>query len=398
MRVLVADDEVSARLIAKKKIESFGYEVIAVEDGKQAIASLEGENPPRLAVLDWMMPGLDGVDICARLNDRKTGPLIYTILLTSKSDQEDMVEALEKGAHDFQTKPLDPNELRCRLQVGARLVEAEDRVARYAANMEKLAEERARQLVHADRLAALGTLMAGIIHEINNPVGFISGNAQTQQMMWKHIEPCIAHCRDNGIGEIDKLAFCQSEMPESISSIRNGVARLNGMIDGMKRYSRESTDAAELFSINDCVENALLLCNNALKYDICVHKNLDGDIPRIKGFSQRIEQVFVNLFVNAADAMSAQNGGALHITTRCEGDSIKISVRDTGPGIPEDVISRVFDPFYTTKPAGKGTGLGLSISKGILEAHGGTLLLKSEPGQGADFQISLPLVNAKDQA
>lgn len=390
MKVLIAEDEMVARMIVQKKVESFGYEVVAVEDGEKALDVLLAEDPPRIAILDWMMPKMDGVSVCRELRERENAPLIYTILLTSRTEQEHLVEALENGAHDFQRKPFDPDELRCRLKIASRLIAAEDKVRTYATRLEALAEERARQLVHADRLASLGTLTAGIIHEINNPVGFISGNAQMQEMMLPHIVESLTHAKESGVGDAKKLEFCLSEFPETVGGINRGVKRLSGIINSMKRFGRESNNDAEPFQINDCIESALLLCNNSLKYNVEIIKEFADDLPALSGRPQRIEQVFVNLFVNAADAMAGTQGGRIAIKTSSLDGGVAVVVEDSGPGIPDALREKIMRPFFTTKAPGKGTGLGLSISKGIIKEHGGTISIDDFSGNGTTFRIYLP--------
>jgi diguanylate cyclase (GGDEF)-like protein len=138
-RILIADDDTATRLIVRRRVESWGYTAIMAEDGTEALSILTGPNPPRIAILDWMMPGHDGIDICRILAEEDEKPFIYTILLTAKSEKEDLVIAFENGAHDFIRKPPDTDELRCRIDVGRRLVEAEDRALSYAKQMEDLA-------------------------------------------------------------------------------------------------------------------------------------------------------------------------------------------------------------------------------------------------------------------
>ncbi len=139
MKVLVADDSPTARFALRKNLTAWGYDVVEASEGKKAWNLLNEDSPPRIAVLDWMMPGLDGVEICRKLRERKNGPFVYTILLTSKSEQEDLVYGLENGAHNFQSKPYSPIELRSHVNVGKRLVESDDKIKEYAEEMERLA-------------------------------------------------------------------------------------------------------------------------------------------------------------------------------------------------------------------------------------------------------------------
>ncbi len=140
MKILIADDSPTTLFALKKNLEEWGYEVCEVKDGLEAWQTLNKENPPRIAVLDWMMPGMDGVQICKKLQERTESPFVYTILLTSKTEKEDLVFALENGAHNFQSKPISPEELRSHVNVGRRLVEADDKIKEYAAQMKSLAQ------------------------------------------------------------------------------------------------------------------------------------------------------------------------------------------------------------------------------------------------------------------
>jgi signal transduction histidine kinase len=389
MRVLIADDELSARLITTKIVSSFGYEAVVFDNGKDALECLLGENPPRLAILDWMMPHYNGIDICQIVSQDAKVPLIYTILLTSRTEHNDLIKAFESGIHDFQSKPVKPDELRCRLHVGQRLIESDIRLNEFAENMEQLAEARAQQLIHADRLATLGTLSAGMAHEINNPLGFISGNAQTIEMMWRDIHPYLSSCKNEENSR--KIQFAEEEMGPSIESIKSGVQRISDIISGLKTYARKDGNAKQChaISINDSLNQALLLCNNMLKNRVSVIKKF-GDISHIPCNAQRIEQVFVNLIGNAADALEEKKG-EITITTEEESGYVTITIADNGPGIAPEMVDRIFDPFFTTKPVGKGTGLGLSISKGIIEDYGGILQVENLPEGGACFYISFPV-------
>lgn len=158
MKLLIADDNRSIRLTLRRLVQKWGYDAIEAEDGRKAYELLTGAEPPRIAILDWIMPGMDGVAICRRLLEETSARLIYTILFTSKNQTDDLVFAFENGACDFLSKPVEPNELRSRIAVGRRLVEAEDKLNKYAVHLEELVELRARQLVEIERLARTDVL------------------------------------------------------------------------------------------------------------------------------------------------------------------------------------------------------------------------------------------------
>ena len=194
IQVLVADDEETTRRILSRVVTNAGYRVMVAEDGTAAWKSIVGDNPPDIALLDWMMPGYSGPELCKMMKD-KLDTFIYIILVTGKREPEDLVEGLESGAHEFLSKPVNYAELSARLSAGVRIVKYERtlaqknaKISRYAAHMEELAAARASQLIHAERISTLGLLSAGIFHEINNSLSIISGNAKILSRFWTDIE------------------------------------------------------------------------------------------------------------------------------------------------------------------------------------------------------------------
>lgn len=399
MRILVADDDPTYQTLLQAYLSEWGHEVTLVEDGAKAWEYLSSDYPPLLALVDWMMPEMDGMEVVRRIRGKKDTPYIYLILLTAKDQHEDLVEAFSVGVDDFLKKPVEPEELRARLNVGVRVVEYELALAEsnsqlevYASEMEKLAEERAKQLVHADRMATLGLLTAGLAHEINNPATFISGNLQMMKSVWPILENIIKGQLEQGDAEnAGKLEFIQKEMPGVIQGMENGVRRIAGITSGLKSYARQKKQEAHPCNLNLRVEAALDLCRNALKYQVEVHKELADELPVVMADTQQIEQVLVNLFMNAAHAVEERGGGDLFVTTRLQNSAVQVIVEDTGTGIPPEKLDRIWDPFFTTKPVGKGTGLGLSIVKGIVEDHKGTIIAENRKDGGTRFTLSFPV-------
>lgn len=396
LQVLVADDEITTRIGLKALLERSGYGVVLATDGDSAWNMLRGDTPPQIALLDWDMPGLIGPEICRRLSARSNGPFVYTILLTGKSDESDLVHGFDSGANDFMCKPFNATELKSRIGAAARIVQYERELhdknvalKEFATEMERLAEERARQLVHSDRMATLGTLTAGIAHEINNPASFISGNLQTLELFWKDMgealfdTPCAAAS--------PKIPFIRDEMPKLISEMRSGVSRISRIVNSLRGYSHAGAmPTNSLIDINSSVEDALLLCRNNLKHDVVTNCHLDPDLPQVIGDSTQITQVLVNLITNAVHAMEPK-GGSLHIESKRNHKSVILTVRDSGPGIQEDCLKQIWLPFFTTKQVGKGTGLGLPICQKIVEEHGGSISAENHLEGGALFTITIPL-------
>ena len=401
MKVLVAEDDRISRRILEKYLRQWGYVVVCTVDGDQAWDALQNDNF-HMAVLDWMMPGLSGIDLCRQIRSDPRFKHLYLLLLSGRAEKRDMIDGLEAGADDYVVKPFDPMELGSRLKVGKRLVESgillqqkNAELASYARDMEMLAEERAQMLVHSDRLASLGVLTAGVAHEINNPSTFISGNVQTLERCWPMIQAALQKEIELNPDRRRRIELVINEFPNMMSGIRNGVKRISKIVDGLKSFARIDGNELQDFEINHCLDQAMLLCSNRFKHKTKAVMALGADIPTITGDYQKMEQVFVNLFVNAADAIEEKahlaEKGMLRICSEFKAPYINVTVEDNGPGIPKDKLRDIWKPFFTTKAVGKGTGLGLAISHGIIQDHGGDIYVENKPEGGARFTIKLPV-------
>ncbi len=257
------------------------------------------------------------------------------------------------------------------------------------------------QLLHQEKLASIGQLAAGIAHEINNPTGFVKSNLNTlanyveQLTAAVHAYEQLAVKLNSEVGTgLDKVrqqfdvSFVLDDMPALINESLDGIGRIEDIVASLKSFARPDHDDNREFSINDCIENTLKLVKNEIKYKAELQLNL-GEIPPISGNSGALGQVMLNLVMNAVDAI--EDHGQIVICTEVDDSNVKIVVRDSGRGIPQNMITRIFDPFFTTKDVGKGTGLGLAISHGIVKKHGGSLMVRSEEGSGSEFTIALPL-------
>ncbi|MFH0926217.1 MAG: response regulator [bacterium] len=398
MKILVADDDVVTRMLLERSLKKWGYVVISAVDGQTAWELLQQEDAPRIVILDWMMPGYDGIEICQKLNQKNNGSFTYTILLTSKGEKENILIGFNSGAHDFLVKPFDPDELKTRLDVGVRIIEYEETLKEknkqlecYATQMEDLAEERYRQLAHADRMSTLGILSAGIAHEINNPTTFIAGNLQIFQDFWKEIELNLSQKLKVTKGDKKKLTFILEEMPKMLTDMRSGVDRIVRIVKGLKAYAHRDSGERIFCQINQCIQEAIGLCRNSLNSKIKIELDLKDHLPEIKANAQQLEQIFINFFVNSVDAMEEEEKGILRVVTDKIDGWLKIIIEDTGPGIPVENLTKIWEPFFTTKKVGKGTGLGLPISQKIIENHGGKIRYENRKEGGARFIIELEI-------
>ncbi len=236
--------------------------------------------------------------------------------------------------------------------------------------MERELKEAQLQLIQSDKMASLGKLAAGVAHEINNPLG---GILMLASML---------------------LEEASEEDParEDLKHIVEQTLRCKEIVKGLLEFSRQSRDDMSLFDIKRCVMQAIsLLHNQSIFKDITIVQELDEDLPYVYGDASQINQVFINLMVNAADAMEGQGTLTIRGYKDEEEPFIKIDFIDTGCGIPEEHIEQIFEPFFTTKPVGKGTGLGLATSYGIIKKHGGEITVKSRVGEGTTFTVTLPI-------
>jgi signal transduction histidine kinase len=393
MKILIADDDFIARKTLSSIISGEGLECVVVEEGISALRELSKPNSPTIAILDWEMPGLNGIEVIKNLRKMKK-KYAYCILLTAKSDPKDVETGFDAGADDFMSKPPDITLIRQKLTVAKRIMQYEANkqasqreLEKYAAHMKNLAEDRARQLVHADRLATLGTLSAGMAHEINNPATFISGNIQTINKCWKMLLDKF----DLAESSDPQVQYIREEFPKMTEGILTGVHRISKIVSSLKSFSKqEKSFHRDFFDMEEAINESFNLCQNAVKYNIDVKTSFAPDLPQGYGDQKQIEQVLVNLITNAADSMSQLDTGKLTVECFLENNMLKTCIKDNGTGIRKYIADKIFNPFYTTKGRTNGTGLGLSISRSIIEEHGGKLNYSPLP-QGSKFCFTLPI-------
>ncbi len=394
MKVLIVDDDAATRFLLEDLVSEWDYETIVVSTGEEAWNILQGKDAPRIVLSDWMMPGISGIDLCRKVKERRDHAYVYFILLTSKNQKKDLLAGLDAGADDFLSKPVDPTELRSRLAVGNRTVDFDEQIRRYASQMETLAEERAKQLIHSERLATLGTLAAGVAHEIGNALTLVTGNIDLFEVFSNDIQDLLRDYPGNDDEKIERSKELLEDMPEMLNGMLRGSSHLREIVKGLKSFSRKDLGEYIDCSIHDCITEAFLICDNNLKYRVKTKKTLCENLPMVKAIPQQLGQVLTNLLLNAADAMGS-GGGELHVRTESQEGGVRIVVEDEGPGIPEDKLESIWEAFFTTKGREKGTGLGLAISKGIIEDHGGTIIAENRKEGGARFIITLPLEGPK---
>ena len=399
MLTLVADDDYTTRMLLQHYLQQWGFDVIVASDGYEARNILLSDRPPRIALLDWWMPGATGLELCSIVRENEHKFFTYAIIITIETQKDSVIEALHSGAHDFIPKPVDVDILKSRVNIGRRVAnqqiameQAEHVMHRYAVSMEMLAEQRAKQLVATDRLATLGTVSAGVAHEINNPTSFVSGNVQTIEKIWQVIHPMVETAIANNDPEKEKLRFACEELPKAIDGIKNGVKRISHIVRTLRTYSRQNTSSEKKdCSVQEIISGAMEIANHILKHNVTVETLIQNNLPLLHVDPQQIQQVLINLLINAAHAMEDIKGGQIIISAMLANDRILIDVSDSGPGIPVEYLEKIWAPFFTTKPAGKGSGLGLYISRGIIADHNGKMTVDNQKDGGAKFSIELPI-------
>jgi len=233
-------------------------------------------------------------------------------------------------------------------------------------------------------------MAAGIAHEISNPTMFISANLRSLEKNWPAIKESLDNSRSK-IGD-DEADFVLDDMPKVSAAIKKGVERTKKIVDSLKNYSHQESGERKIVSVEECIDQAIEICHNRIKYNVTIERPQPNPSLQAKCDPQQIEQIFVNLLVNATDAIEEHKGnGVIEITAEEGAKSTCIKFADNGPGIPEDKVEDLFKPFYTTKEVGKGTGLGLAICQNIAEDHDGSLTVKNRTQGGAEFMLELPL-------
>lgn len=281
--------------------------------------------------------------------------------------------------------------------VGAAVIERDITQRRRA---EEEAEQQRQQLVQADKLASLGTLVAGVAHEISNPNSFIMLNAPVIRDIWTELVPHLdAYRSEHGDFNVGAMPFeaCRDWVPTLLTDIESGAERIKGIVTSLKDYARQDPPTMrDEVDVNKVVQSAVALTRSRLD-KATRHFSLDvaPELPAVRGSFQRVEQVVVNLILNACDALSGPES-AVRITTRENDGEVEIVVRDEGSGMDERTLARIRDPFFTTKRNSGGTGLGVSISDGIVHEHGGSLRFVSEPGRGTTVTVALPAIRGQE--
>jgi len=419
-RILAVDDSLTYLHELLAVLRGEGYDVVPARSGEEGLEMLVAQQFDCI-LLDLVMPGIDGIETCRRI---KSSPLfrdIPLIMLTAAEDRRAMIEALGVGADDFISKSSELEVLKARVRAQLRRKQFEDEhrnirekllrsqiEAAEARAARELAETRAQlveelelkngeltrayrelqtaqtQLVQSAKLASLGELVAGVAHEINNPLAFVISHLATVRRSLAKLD-----AKFRATIERDDLAGWQ-RASDRLAEMEGGLQRMRDLVLKLRTFSRLDEGERKTVSIRECVESLLTILGHRTKDRIEVETRY-GEPDLLECYPGLLTQAIMNLVANAIDAIPEH--GKIVISTGADGDAYRISIADTGTGIPDALRERILDPFFTTKPVGQGTGLGLSITYSIVRKHGGALEFGRAEGGGTEVIIRIPMTS-----
>lgn len=377
-KVLIADDEPDMlRFLASQLGRR--YQVFEAVDGQQAIEKA-GQFLPDIILLDMMMPEKDGLQACREIKERAVTQNIPVIILTARADEETKLAALSAGASDFLPKPFSTTELHVRVKNLVEAYEFQRKLGKQNQLLESTIEqlkETELQLVQTEKIASLGRMSAGIIHEINNPLNF----ATMGLFALRKKSHCIPEDRKSEFGEI-------------LTDVEEGINRVKIIVSELRSFSHPDTDMRDHVRVAEIIGDALKFLGDEWKEKIQIVRSIP-EHQTIWGNKNRLVQVVLNLLQNSFDACRRKSYTSGLPTVWIEGvfadGKSLLTIRDNGDGIDPECMDKIFDPFFTTKDVGDGMGLGLSISYRIIQEHGGHVRVRSEPGKITEFTLEFPV-------
>jgi len=426
---LFEGDRLFEGLEAKPPALPYGIE--EAKDGIMAIqmvqAAMDKEKTFSLAFVDMKMPGMNGARTAREI--WRLDPKIKIVIVTAYSDvtPDEIVRMAAREDLFYLQKPFNPQEIRqfaralCRqrnleqerdvLSLGLR--NANLALEDMNRNLEEKVKQQAEMLIRSEKMASLGILVAGVAHEINNPLSFIKANlsslrnytsniaallekyealtASVEEQFGNHGVLKVREIQD--FRQMKKTDFILQDLPDLVSQSLEGTDRIEAIINDLRSFSRMDDNERSIVDINESMDTALNIIRNQIKGRIEIVRDY-GELPPVSCFPQKLIQAVMNILINAAHAV--KEGGTIRIATRPSKKSLKnspsveIEIADTGCGMPREDMKKIFDPFFTTKPVGRGMGLGLYITYEIIHAHGGAIQVESREGAGSIFTLTLP--------
>ena len=410
MKILIVDDEFVSRMTLQNLLASLG-ECTTVESGEDALMVALSDNPPDLILLDILMPGIDGFEVCKRLKTASQTKDVPVIFLSANTEVEDKTRGIELGAVDYITKPFHKAEVKARVWTHLSIKKMREDLREKNITLERqvdeikekteLLREKDIQLIEMDRISGIGTLAAGIAHEINNPLGFLKSTLGTLNKNVDKMRDALGYWKDKPAtdplvqGYLEYVAAISldrvvNSMDEKFDRAGRGLTRIMDIVNSLKRFSGIDMEPLAKIDINNNITEILKVAPNQEEKKVDIVTQLQ-ELPLIECAPYEINQCLLQLLKNAFDAID--NEGTIKITSEwCRKDAqIVIRIVDTGRGMSPEVLRQAFNPFFTTKPVGSGTGVGLSLTERIIKRYGGMIQLESTSGRGTTATIKLPV-------
>ncbi|NEO58399.1 MAG: response regulator [Okeania sp. SIO3B5] len=412
--ILIVDDNPTNLSVLSETLGTAGFRFRVAMDGESALALVE-RNIPELILLDVEMPGIDGFETCRRLKANPVTKSIPIIFTTALVDTESKTTGFSLGAVDYIPKPFDQAEVLARLRVHLQLKRLTESLEEQVSDRTAALQKAQVQLVQQEKLSGLGEMVAGIGHELNNPINFIVNNLQPLRNhiaevteiinLYQQEYPIPSPELKEALEDLD-LEFVLEDIAKIVDSFTLGAERIKNISHSLRTFSRSDSETKVLVDLHECLDSTLTILQHRLKgnpdrLQIKIIKSYDL-LPLVLCYPGQMNQVFMNIIANAIDALDEATiqekmGDRVPqikiITQRNSDQQIVIQIADNGIGIPESIKQRLFEAMFTTKPVGKGTGLGLAITEQIVvEKHNGTLTVDSQFGQGTTFTIKIPMI------
>jgi len=370
------------------------YAVLAATSGEKALVLASKKPQPDIILMDVMMPEMNGYDTCRRLKQNPETRNINVIFVSANDSADEKIVGYEAGGCDYLIKPVQHGELLQKIKLAIKNQE----VLEDSAQTHEQLEEAQGQLLQTEKMAAIGQLSAGVAHEINNPVGYINSNISAlrgyvndlfrvldayEQIETSVVDTDQALSQLRAIKQEVDLEYLKQDVVGLISESQEGVYRVRKIVLDLKDFSHVDEVEWQWADLHKGIDSTLNIAHNELKYKAEVIKEY-GELPEVECIASQINQIVMNLLVNAAHAIEER--GTIRLSTGVEADDwFWISIIDDGKD-----INKIFNPFFTTKPIGEGTGLGLSLAYTIMEKHNGNISVESEPGRTV-FTVRLPV-------
>jgi signal transduction histidine kinase len=374
-KILVIDDESATLSMFRLLLGAYGYTVLTAENGASGLEIFREERPP-IVLTDIRMPAMDGIQVLQKIKEEDQDAEV--IMITGHGDMELAVKSLESDATDFITKPINKDALEVALRRANEKIELKTRLREYTENLENLVEEKTKELVEAERLAAVGQTVAGLAHAIKNVAGGLKGGT---------------FVLEKGIELNNKKYLLQGW-----DMVRGNVGRISNMALDLLNYTKEREPDYQLDDPNRPAQEVFeLMLLHAREHGVSLEMDLNEDLPQAWFDREGIHRCLLNLVTNAIDActdisFSPREGKVILRSGKTEDWAVEYQVLDNGCGLDEENRAKVFQSFFSTKGS-KGTGLGLMITKKIIDEHGGVIEYESEREKGTKFVIRLPKSN-----